>query len=196
MRARLANDSDWAGWASGTHDAAYEVLGAHAVPDQPDVWELRVWAPNALAVSVVGDFNGWNGSADAMERGPGGVWAGRVGAPQGSRYKFRISSDAGWHDKADPFAFHTEEPPGTASVLWDLDGTDTHTWGDAEWMAGRGAHQALDRPMSVYEVHVGSWDRREPVNYRRLGPVLAEYAVAHGFTHVELMPVMEHPFYG
>jgi 1,4-alpha-glucan branching enzyme len=205
MRWRGAAASDWAGWADGSHDAAYEVLGAHPTdsPGEPGAarhWEFRVWAPNARAISVVADWNGWDPAATTMMPSDSGVWAASADAPQGSRYKYRITSDAGVTDKADPFAFHTEEPPGTASVLWDLDPAGA-AWTDGDWMADRHARQRLDQPMSVYEVHLGSWDHagrhaNGHVNYREVGKLIGAHATACGFTHVELMPVMEHPFYG
>ena len=190
MRSRVITSEDWTGWSDGSHDTAYEILGAHAVGD--GTWEFRVWAPNAIAVSVVGDFNGWDGAATTMMPSDSGVWAASYAARSGMPYKYRITSAGGTHDKADPFAFHSEEPPNTASVLWDVN----HTWYDGDWMAGRGQRQALDQPMSVYEVHLGSWDRSEPITYRSLAPRLAEHVQRCGFTHVELLPVMEHPYFG
>ena len=153
------------------------------------------------ACAVVGDFNAWNGDTHALRaRDDGtGVWEGHVeGAQPGQRYKFRVKDPSGHAvDKSDPFAFATEIPPLTASVLADLD----YGWQDAGWMARRGSTQSNAAPMSIYEVHLGSW-RRDPadparhLSYGEIGAALAAYAKDMGFTHVELMPVTEHPFYG
>jgi 1,4-alpha-glucan branching enzyme len=196
---REATGGDWAGWADGSHDSAYEVLGAHPADDTAatrgtGTWEFRVWAPNARAISVIGDFNGWDATATTMMPSDTGIWAASAAATHGQRYKFHISTDHGHHDKADPFAFHAEEPPGTSSVLWAFD--ESH-WTDTDWLEHRGERQTLDQPMSVYEVHLGSWDRQEwPINYRSVAPRLAAHAQAHGFTHIEFLPLTEHPFYG
>ncbi len=170
--------------------AAHDVMGAHH--HDGDV-TFRVWAPSASSVAVVGDFNNWSpGPADAMDPDPSGVWRITRAAEPGHRYKFSVTDAAGRTvEKADPYAFATEEPPRTASVIADLD----YRWGDEEWMAKRGERSALDAPMSVYEVHLGSW-RYEPGGYRALGAQLASYVTDLGFTHVELLPLTEHPFYG
>ncbi len=181
----------------GTERRAQLHLGAH--PDA-DGTRFAVWAPNARAVSVIGDHDGWGSGDHRLEpQGSSGVWAGNVpGARPGQRYKFRITSPDGVRlDKADPFALRTELPPDTASVI----DHSSHDWTDGDWMARRGAASAPGAPCSVYEVHLGSWGRtvgeqgRFP-NYRELAHALAAHVTAHGFTHVELMPVMEHPFYG
>ncbi len=160
-----------------------------------------MWAPNAASVSVVGDFNGWNGESHPLGTiGQSGIWEGFVpGVGRGDVYKYRIASRvAGYRvDKADPYGFRHEVPPRTGSVVWDLD----YAWGDAEWMRRRSRTPFTSSPMSIYEVHLGSW-RRVPeegnrsLTYREIAPHLAAYAKAMGFTHVELMPVMEHPFSG
>jgi 1,4-alpha-glucan branching enzyme len=182
----------------GTHARLYEKLGAHPVEGAT---EFAVWAPNAASVSVIGDFNSWDPKRDPMRpTGDAGIWQARVAeARQGSVYKFHIvSRHAGYRvDKADPYAFRAETAPKTASVVWDLE----YPWGDAEWMRTRGSRNALDAPHSVYEVHLGSWmrspdDPGQVLGFRELAPRLAEYAKRMGFTHVELMPIMEHPFYG
>ena len=182
----------------GTHSRLYEKLGAHPAGDAT---HFSVWAPNAASVALLGDFNGWDPRSHPMQpTGDSGIWHAAVReASPGSVYKFHIVSRDSGHsvDKADPFAFRSEEPPRTASVVWDL----AYQWGDAEWMRSRRSRNALDAPCSIYEVHLGSW-RRDPDNpsrflgYRETAPVLAEYAKDMGFTHVELMPIMEHPFYG
>jgi 1,4-alpha-glucan branching enzyme len=182
----------------GTHARLYEKLGAQVLAEGGV--RFAVWAPNAQSVSVVGDFNGWDPAANPMDPTEAGVWqAGIAGARAGSVYKYHVVAAHGAFrvDKADPYAFRSETPPRTASVVWDL----SYQWGDADWMRDRKRANALDAPTSVYEVHLGSW-RRDPANpsrilsFRELAPLLAEYCKRLGFTHVELMPVMEHPFYG
>jgi 1,4-alpha-glucan branching enzyme len=151
-------------------------------------------------VSVIGDWNGWNADADRLHpRWDGsGIWEGRVdGARAGHAYKYRIASADGTllPDKSDPFAFFCEEPPRTASRVWSLD----YDWGDADWMATRRARNALDAPISIYELHAGSWRRHADgrfLSYRELAEALVPYLHETGFTHVELLPVTEHPFYG
>lgn len=176
---------------AGTHTRLWEVLGAH---HDGGGTTFRVWAPDAAAVSVVGDGNGWTPDRDRLEPDPSGVWRGCFdGYPPGACYKFAVRSrhGTGWLLKADPVAFAAELPPATASVVW----SDDHQWEDQAWLAGRGARHGHDRPLSVYEVHLGSW-RYEPGGYEAIGRQLADYCVDMGFTHVELLPVMEHPFYG
>ena len=178
-------------FAEGRHTRLDEVLGAHPGPDGT---VFRVWAPNAASVSVICDANGWQPDRDPLEPDPSGVWRGVVaGAGPGTRYKYAVRTRSGeLLEKADPVAFRSEEPPATASVV--VAGLD-HDWGDHEWMAGRAQFQAPDRPMSVYEVHLGSW-RYEPGGYRAIAPQLADHVAELGFTHVELLPLTEHPFYG
>src|SRR6266850_3015472 len=187
----------------GTHSRLYEKLGAHLTEvDGRVATRFSVWAPNAQSVAVVGDFNGWDPRAHPMKQAgdSSGIWqATAPEAKQGSVYKFHIVSDNGNFrvDKADPYALRCETPPRTGSVVWDL----AYQWGDAEWMRSRKKANSLDAPWSVYEVHLGSWRRpaEEPgrlLSYRELAPQLAEYCKRMSFTHVELMPVMEHPFYG
>jgi 1,4-alpha-glucan branching enzyme len=171
-------------------------LGAHLDSDGA---QFAVWAPHAAAVSVIGDFNGWQADAHplAPSNAHNGTWRGHVpGAQAGQRYKFRLTTPWGSQfDKADPQALSCEAAPGTASRLADI----THTWGDADWMARRHRANALDAPMSIYEVHLGSWQRGPNgsfLDYGELGQRLADYCADLGFTHVELMPITEHPFYG
>ncbi|MBC7216094.1 MAG: 1,4-alpha-glucan branching protein GlgB [Burkholderiaceae bacterium] len=187
----------------GTHCRLYEKLGAHAcVVDGVAGVQFAVWAPNAARVSMIGDFNGWAKGAHpcAPRADHSGIWECFIpGVQQGDVYKFHIeSSHHGYAvDKADPFAVYAELPPRTGSRVWSLD----YAWGDQDWMARRRSANALDAPISVYEVHLGSW-RRVPeegqrfLSYREIAPLLAEHVQALGFTHVELLPVMEHPFYG
>jgi 1,4-alpha-glucan branching enzyme len=182
----------------GTHSRLYEKLGAHIVEGAT---EFAVWAPNAASVAVVGDFNGWDARKHPMQpTGDAGIWQARVPeARQESLYKFHVvSTHAGYKvDKADPYAFRAETPPRTGSMVWDL----AYEWHDAEWMRTRKQRNALGAPHSVYELHLGSWMRSpdnptQVLGFRDLAPKLAEYVQRLGFTHVELMPIMEHPFYG
>jgi 1,4-alpha-glucan branching enzyme len=193
------SDHDVYLFREGTHARLHERLGCH-VDRAGGGARFAVWAPNARAVSVVGDWNGWNGEADRLEpRADGsGIWEGRAPAAQpGHAYKYRIASSSGVHvpDKADPFAVRCEEPPRTASVVHGLD----YAWGDQEWMASRRERNRLDAALSIYELHLGSWRRREDggfLGYREIAHALVPYVLEAGFTHVELMPVTEHPFYG
>ena len=188
----------------GTHYRLYDKMGAHpARLSGVDGYRFAVWAPNARRVSVVGDWNGWDGRRHPMRLHPAnGIWELFVpGVVDHARYKFEILSASGapLALKADPFAFAFEpDTPRTAAVTSPL---DRRVWGDQTWMAERGRRHQLGEPLSVYEVHLGSW-RRVPeegdrfLSYRELAPRLADYVTAMGFTHVELLPVMEHPFYG
>ncbi|MCZ2497759.1 1,4-alpha-glucan branching protein GlgB [Xylophilus sp. Kf1] len=180
------------------HHRIFEALGAHldVRKDEPGV-AFCVWAPNAREVSVIGDFNGWQPQAMQASADGSGRWSAFVaGATEGDCYKYRVQPQHGEaFEKADPMAFAAECPPSTASRVASLD----FQWNDAEWMAGRAERQAMDQPMSIYEVHLGSWQRADDgsyLNYRELGERLAAHCEAMGFTHVELMPISEHPFYG
>jgi 1,4-alpha-glucan branching enzyme len=182
----------------GRHDRLFDKLGAHPHRHGGRAGtSFAVWAPNAAAVSVIGDFNGWDPDRTPLTaRAASGIWEGfvpDVGA--GALYKYHIRSrHAGYRvDKADPFAFRSELPPGTASIVWPL---DRHGWRDDAWMAQRAARNALDAPLSIYEVHLGSWQRRgaSALPLAALAERLADWVADLGFTHVELMPVMEHPF--
>ncbi|HEX7952853.1 MAG TPA: 1,4-alpha-glucan branching protein GlgB [Burkholderiales bacterium] len=191
-------DQDIYLFGEGTHSRLYEKLGCHLAPDGSGA-QLAVWAPNARAVSVICESNGWDARANLMTPRPDGSGIWECSVPDmrhGQAYKFRIESNANGHigEKADPFAFYSECPPATASRAWAL----AYDWGDAGWMASRGAKNALDAPMSIYEVHAGSWRRKDGafLGYRELAARLADYVVDMGFTHVELMPITEHPFYG
>jgi 1,4-alpha-glucan branching enzyme len=181
----------------GAHTCLYRKLGAQLVPGGV---MFGVWAPNAERVSVIGDFNGWRPGANPLEpQRSSGIWQQLVpGLESGARYKFHIESKVNGYavDKADPFAAWAEPSPRTGSVVWDL----ARDWHDAEWMATRAAHNALDAPMAIYELHLGSWRHAEgehrSLNYREIAEPLARYVRETGYTHVELLPVMEHPFYG
>jgi len=190
------SDDDLHLFGEGTHDRLAEKLGAHLVPG--GTW-FGVWAPNADGVSVIGDMNGWDRGADPLAPvGSSGIWAGVVeGAGAGQVYKFHIRSrDRDYRvDKADPFGVRTEVPPRTGTVIWDLG----YEWGDDDWRERRGERNALAAPLSIYEVHAGSWRRSADggwLGYRDLAEPLADHALGAGFTHVEFLPVMEHPFYG
>jgi len=197
----LLSDQDLYLFNEGTHFHLYDKLGAHPVTVGGDGTYFAVWAPNAERVSVMGDFNGWDPApAPLRSRGASGIWEGVVpGVGPGARYKYHIASRyLGYRvAKADPLAFWNEVPPQTASVVASLE----YEWNDQEWRAARARRQGLDAPMSIYEVHAGSW-RRVPdagnrsLSYRELAPLLADHVQAMGFTHVEFTPLMEHPFYG
>ena len=195
--ATMLTDHDIYLLREGTHGRLYDGLGCHLARHGAS---FAVWAPNAARVSVIGEFNGWNDGAHRLYARPdgSGIWEGFVGGvAHGHAYKYRIFSEQGGHvaDKADPFAFFAEVPPATGSRVWTLE----YPWGDGEWMLGRRAKNALDAPMSIYELHLGSWrrdaDGRLPT-YRSVAEPLAEYVNQMGFTHVELLPIAEHPFYG
>ncbi|MBI3328521.1 MAG: 1,4-alpha-glucan branching protein GlgB, partial [Nitrospinae bacterium] len=198
----LLTDDDLYLFNEGTHLRLYEKLGAHPLTiDGMEGTYFAVWAPDAVRVGVMGDFNGWDKARHPLcSRGQSGIWEGFVpGVGKGAPYKYYIVSRHNGYrvDKADPFAVYHEVPPKTASIVWDL----AYTWGDREWMANRSSHNALDAPIAIYEVHLGSWRRvpeegGRPLSYRQLAPKLAEYVRQMGFTHVEFLPVMEHPFYG
>ncbi len=201
-RPSLLTDYDLHLFNEGSHGALYKKLGAHPLEwgGKSGVY-FAVWAPNAKSVSVIGDFNGWQNSGFYLEpRGSSGIWEGFVpDAKKGDLYKFHIVSHQADYrvDKHDPFAFHSETSPRTASIVWDLE----YAWQDAEWMDRRKELSKLSAPMSVYEVHLGSWTRvpeegGRSLTYRELAEKLPAYVKETGFTHVEFMPVMEHPFYG
>ena len=197
----LLTDDDLHLFNEGSHFRAYEKLGAHPVGTGKTAGcSFAVFAPNARAVSVMGEWNGWDKAANPLRpRGRSGIWEGFVaGVGAGAIYKYHVvSRHAGYRvDKADPFAFAAEMPPRTGSIVTELD----FQWGDADWMAGRQERHRPSSPISVYEVHLGSWRRafgngNRFLTYREIAPPLAEYAREMRYTHVELLPVMEHPFY-
>jgi len=189
--------------AEGAHLQLWKTLGAHVMThDGVDGTHFAVWAPNARRVSVVGDFNGWDGRRNPMrQRGQTGVWEIFMpGLSDGEAYKYELL-DAGYTllpQKADPFGFGAEHPPKTASVVRKLDG---YVWSDTAWMTKREALNRVDQPISVYEVHLGSWKRvpeegNRPLSYLEYAEQLVSYAKDMGFTHIELMPVSEFPFDG
>jgi 1,4-alpha-glucan branching enzyme len=179
----------------GTHRRLHRCLGAH--PDGEGTW-FAVWAPNASSVEVLGDFDGWRGQR-LEPVGSSGIWSGYVpGARPGQSYRYAITTRHGERlEKADPVGAAHNVPPSTASVIADLD----YEWHDAAWMSRRGSTVRADAPISIYEVHLGSWGRiatpgRRFPTYAELADPIADHVLAHGFTHVELLPIMEHPFYG
>ena len=186
----------------GSHFRLYNHLGAHFISSEDaEGTYFSVWAPNAERVSVLGDFNGWNRDAHSLRcREDGsGIWEGVVAeAKKGSLYKFFVVSKVNQYavEKKDPYAFWCEEPPYTASRVWDLE----YDWQDSEWMGCRRDHNSLDAPMSIYEIHLGSWRRHVEegrfLTYREMADSLVGYVSNLGFSHVEFMPIMEHPFYG
>jgi 1,4-alpha-glucan branching enzyme len=187
----------------GENFRAYEQLGAHLMTvDGVAGTRFGVWAPNAERVQVIGSFNGWNKAVHELRNARGsGIWAGFIpGVVSGTHYKYHVVSRHNGYamDKADPFAFWSETPPQTASVVSDLTSYD---WGDGGWMEERKQRNMANAPIAIYEVHPGSW-RRVPeegnrwLTYRELAPLLADYAQEMRFTHVELLPITEHPFYG
>ncbi|MGI8577162.1 MAG: 1,4-alpha-glucan branching protein GlgB [Nocardioidaceae bacterium] len=182
----------------GRHEQLWTVLGGH-VRSYPGAagpvtgTSFAVWAPNAQGVRVAGDFNFWDGRAHPMRvLGSSGIWEVFIpGVGDGTMYKFEIcGADGAWRQKADPLARHTQVPPERASIVY----SSHYEWGDDAWMTRRASQHAFERPMSIYEVHLGSW--RAGRGYRDLAAELVAYVSAMGFTHVELMPVMEHPFGG
>ena len=189
--------------SEGTHERAYEKLGAHLICfGKENGVVFSVWAPNARQVAVVGDFNHWDGSLHPMHPSDNGIWTLFIpGLSEFTVYKYRITSPSGEEqDKADPYGFSMEERPRTGSVVANL---DRHQWQDQAWVAGRKDRQALNAPISIYEVHLGSW-RMIPdeqwgqryLSYRELSTTLIPYVVELGYTHIELLPIAEHPFDG
>lgn len=202
-RSRVADhrlgDQDLHLFNEGTHVRLYDKLGSHLLPEEGV--HFAVWAPNAKSVSVVGDFNQWDKYRHPLVmRGSSGIWEGVVPeAKEGSLYKYNIVSRLKDYtiDKVDPFGFKHASPPHNESIVTRLD----YEWHDQTWMKERAARQKLDQPMSIYEMHLGSWMRvpeeaNRSLTYRELASRLIEYLIDRGFTHVEFLPVMEHPFYG
>ena len=198
----LLTEQDLYLFNQGRHYRAYQKLGAHltSVNGEPGA-SFSVWAPNARSVTVMGSFNNWNKDSHPLRaRENSGIWEDFMpGVTKGTFYKYHIVSRHHSHvvDKADPFGFFHEKPPRTASVVWDLD----YQWSDQEWMQHREGRNSLHAPLSIYEVHLGSWMRvpeehGRPLTYREAAPRLADYVSRMQFTHVEFLPIMEHPFYG
>ncbi len=196
----LFTDFDIDLFKSGKHFRLYEKLGAHIIEvDGVKGVYFAVWAPSAKSVSVIGDFNFWNKREHTLEVrwDSSGIWEGFIpNVEMGTTYKYSIQSyNSGVvTEKADPFAFYAEKPPQTASVVWDLN----YKWKDSKWMKSRKDHNGLDKPYSVYEVHLGSWKRHADGNrfltYLEFADDLVKYVQETGFTHVEFMPIMEFPY--
>ena len=197
IRMSKLTDHDIYLFKEGNHTRLYEKLGCHM--DQDGGAHFAVWAPNARSVSVIGDFNGWDARKHVLKPrwDASGIWEAHVAdVARGMPYKYRVTSNQGsTQDKGDPFALFCEDPPRTASRVWTID----YDWKDDEWMRTRASRNSLDSPISTYEIHLGSW-RRGPDNsflgYRGIAEPLVEHLKREGFTHVELMPITEHPFYG
>ena len=200
--ASLLSPDDLFLFNQGNHTRLYERLGSHPrVVDGVAGTSFAVFAPNAEAISVMGDFNGWDKDRHPLARiGDSGLWEAFVpGVARGAVYKYHVRSRlAGYRvDKADPFAVRQEVPPRTGSVVWDLE----YRWRDRGWMESRALRQNANSPMSIYEVHLGSWRRvpeenNRPLTYREAAGALAQYARQMHFTHVELLPIAEYPFAG
>ena len=184
----------------GTHERAFEKLGAHLVDvdGQSGVF-FAVWAPNARQVSVIGEFNGWDDQTHAMNGSGSGIWTLFIsGVGEYTVYKYRVFAQSEeWYDKSDPFGFAMEERPRTGSVVADL---DSYKWSDTMWVSNRSKQQAFDQPIAIYEVHLSSWRKVSDeqwglryLNYRELADDLIPYVLEMGFTHIELMPIAEHP---
>ncbi|MDR1471199.1 MAG: 1,4-alpha-glucan branching protein GlgB [Synergistaceae bacterium] len=200
----LLREKDVYFFREGNNTKLYEALGSHVIEAEGERGtHFAVWAPNAESVSVIGGFNGWNPVSHplSVRWDSSGIWEGFVpGVGSGELYKYRIVSKNGGQalEKGDPYAFWWETPPRSASCVWDLSGFG---WSDDDWMKGRAAKNGTKAPQSIYEVHIGSW-RRVPeegnraLSYHELATALVDYVVEMGFTHVEFLPVMEHPFYG
>jgi 1,4-alpha-glucan branching enzyme len=199
----LFTDYDVYLFKEGNHFRLYEKLGSHLMTiDGERGTYFAAWAPNAKAVSVVGDFNFWNPNAHPLiPRWDGsGIWEGFIpGLEEGTLYKYHIVSNVTSYraNKGDPFALYWECPPKTSPVIWNLD----YEWNDSQWMKVRKKHNDLSAPYSIYEMHLGSWRRKsdeecKTLSYREIAPELAEYVKKMGFTHIEFLPIMEHPFYG
>jgi len=194
------SDTDLYLHTEGTLHEAYRSLGAHPVTSEGATGvRFAVWAPNALCVTLIGEFNDWDVRRHPMRSRSGGVWEIFIpGLGEGAAYKYYIRSRfAGYQQmKADPYAFYCERPPKSASVVWDV---TRYQWGDGAWMEGLAAVDLLKSPVSIYEVHLESWMRGpmgQALTYRELAVKLVEYVKMMGYTHIELLPVMEHPFGG
>ena len=195
-------DDDLYLFNQGSHSRAYNKLGAHGwVREGVEGTYFAVWAPDAERVFVTGSFNDWDKESDRLyPRGNSGIWEGFIaGADKGSLYKYVIHSRLRGQrlEKADPFSIFNEIPPRTASIVWDLN----YSWGDKAWMANRRSRNSLSAPITIYEIHLGSWRRigsegHRSLSYREMAPLLAEYMQRMGFTHVEFLPLMDHPFFG
>ncbi|MGB6281514.1 MAG: 1,4-alpha-glucan branching protein GlgB, partial [Syntrophobacteria bacterium] len=198
----LLSEQDIFLFNEGSHFRLYEKLGSHLLAaGEGQGTYFAVWAPDAEQVCVIGDFNDWNKRTHPLKpKDRSGIWEGVIPeAVKGARYKYHIVSRYNDYrvDKADPFGIYNDTPPETVNIVWDLE----YTWNDQAWMAKRGNHNSSDAPISIYEVHLGSWMRLAEqgnrwLTYRELAVKLTEYVQQMGYTHVQFLPVMEHPFYG
>ncbi len=183
----------------GNNMKAYEYMGAHKVKGEEDLYSFRVWAPHAKAVSVVGDFNGWDETKGVMQKiNDAGMWECYIsGVKQYDNYKFLVTAQSGNKTaKSDPYAFHSQTRPETASKIYELSG---YKWGDKKWQKDKAKTNVYESPMNIYEVHAGSWKIHEdgnPYSYRDLANELVPYVKDMGYTHIELMPISEYPFDG
>ena len=198
------SDQDLHFFAEGTHERVYDKMGAHLTSRKgksgvQNGVQFSVWAPNARQVWLMGEFNGWHDSNQPMNPGQNGIWELFVpGLEEHAVYKYRVQGAGGeCYDKADPYGFAMEQRPRTASVVTNL---DSYEWNDGEWVQNRPVHQALDRPLSIYEVHLGSWRKQiddkwglRYLTYREMAAELLPYVKKMGFTHIELLPITEHP---
>jgi 1,4-alpha-glucan branching enzyme len=200
LRSHIFTSEDIYLFNEGSHYRLYEKMGAYLTNyNGEEGAAFAVWAPNARQVSVIGDFNGWDRQKNLLApQAESGIWQGFIpDVKKGQRYKYQIVSRNSDYivEKADPLAIHAETPPYTASIIWDLN----YDWQDGKWIQERRAYNALNAPWSIYELHAGSWRRKpdnQPLSYREMAPELTEYIQSMGFTHVEFLPLMEHPFYG
>lgn len=200
QRYSLLTEFDLHLFRSGKHYKIYEKLGNHPIQIK-DTWGtfFAVWAPNATEVSVIGDFNDWSKGSHQLFPRPdqSGIWEGWIpNIGKGTLYKYAIKAQSGrWLEKGDPFARFWEIPPNTASIVWDT----YYEWKDKKWLANRKKKATKPQPYSVYEVHLGSWKKKnggfDSLSYREMADELTQYVVGMGFTHIEMMPVMEHPYY-
>ena len=183
----------------GNNMKAYEYMGAHRVPDEKNLWSFRVWAPHAKAISVIGDFNDWDEYKNPMEKiNDAGMWECCIAdVKEFDKYKFSVTAQDGKRTaKSDPYAFHSETRPGTASKIYELDG---YKWGDGKWIKAKEQTNVYESPMNIYEVHAGSWKiygEEAPYSYKDLADELIPYVKDMGYTHIELMPLSEYPFDG
>ncbi len=183
----------------GNNMKAYEYMGAHKVPDEKNLWSFRVWAPHAKAISVIGDFNSWDEYKNPMEKiNDAGMWECYIAdVKEFDKYKFLVTAQDGKKTaKSDPYAFHSETRPGTASKIYELSG---YKWGDSKWIKAKEQTNVYESPMNIYEVHAGSWKiygEEAPYSYKDLADELIPYVKDMGYTHIELMPLSEYPFDG
>jgi len=185
-------------FGEGKHERIYEKLGAHVITHEGKRGvAFAVWAPNAKSVSVVGDFNGWKSEKHSMRSlGSSGIWELFIpGLREGELYKYAIRTRRGEIFKADPYAFMMQVPPDTSAIVYK----SRYKFHDRAWITKRTKRQAWREPFSIYEVHLGSWrriteDGNRPLTYREIAPLLADYAIENGFTHIEFLPLKEHPY--